>query len=260
MSHVTGRDTTTASIGQRVDLYAAERGEQVATVRKRIQRGQLVGYKGADHRWYVLPDDATDATHDRTHDATGQDRTRDRRQESVASVVVNPNARAQLEAIRDEWLQPLVETIARQAEQIGRLQAERDGATSQLLAKDQTIAAREQALAADALTIAELRRRAEVAEAQLARRLEADQARILRQAEAEQARQQAEEAAHAAQEAPGTPEAPGEGQDSRPQRMGACAPLVGDTLEGVKDFMVTLVLARTNPGAISVARNALRRV
>ncbi len=32
------------------------------------------------------------------------------------------------------------------------------------------------------------------------------------------------------------------------------------TLEGVKDFMVTLVLARTNPGAISVARNALRRV
>jgi hypothetical protein len=31
-------------------------------------------------------------------------------------------------------------------------------------------------------------------------------------------------------------------------------------LEGVKDFMVTLVLARTNPGAISVARNALRRV
>jgi len=32
------------------------------------------------------------------------------------------------------------------------------------------------------------------------------------------------------------------------------------SLEGVKDFMVTLVLARTNPGAISVARNALRRV
>jgi len=31
-------------------------------------------------------------------------------------------------------------------------------------------------------------------------------------------------------------------------------------LEGGKDFMVTLVLARTNPGAISVARNALRRV
>ncbi len=35
---------------------------------------------------------------------------------------------------------------------------------------------------------------------------------------------------------------------------------VAAQLEGVKDFMVTLVLARTNPGAISVARNALRRV
>ncbi len=198
MSHVTGRDTTTASIGQRVDLYAAERGEHVATVRKRIQRGQLVGYKGADHRWYVLPDAATDATHDRTHDATGQDRTRDRRQESVASVAVNPNARAQLEAIRDEWLQPLVETIARQAEQIGRLQAERDGATSQLLAKDQTIAAREQALAADALTIAALRRRAEVAEAELFRQ-RTDQ-----------------EAAQAAQDAPGRQEAHRAGQGADP--------------------------------------------
>jgi len=147
MSHATGQDS-----GIRVDHYAAMHGEQVGTVRKRIQRGQLTGYKGTDHRWYVLPDDATDATRDKTHDATGQDRTRDMRQESVASVAVNPNARAQLEAIRDEWLQPLVETIARQAEQIGRLQAERDGATSQLLAKDETIA--------------ELRRRAEVAEAE----------------------------------------------------------------------------------------------
>jgi hypothetical protein len=41
-------------------------------------------------------------------------------------VTVNPNARAQLEAIRDEWLAPLVAQITTQAERIGHLEAERD--------------------------------------------------------------------------------------------------------------------------------------
>jgi len=41
-------------------------------------------------------------------------------------VTVNPNARAQLEAIRDEWLAPLVAQITAQAERIGQLEAERD--------------------------------------------------------------------------------------------------------------------------------------
>jgi hypothetical protein len=40
-------------------------------------------------------------------------------------VTVNPNARAQLEAIRDEWLAPLVAQITTQAERIGHLEAER---------------------------------------------------------------------------------------------------------------------------------------
>ena len=56
-------------------------------------------------------------------------------------VTVNPNARAQLEAIRDEWLAPLVAQITTQAERIGQLEAER----------------------------AELQRRVEVAEAALSR-------------------------------------------------------------------------------------------
>lgn len=148
MSHATGQDATTGPLGCRVDRYAAEHGLQVATVRKRIQRGQLAGYKGADHRWYVLEDAPPDATRDRTQDATGQDT----RQDATASVAVNANARAQLEAIRDEWLQPLVATISQQAERIGRLEAERDGVSAQL--------------AAQAETIAELRRRAEHAEAE----------------------------------------------------------------------------------------------
>ncbi len=39
---------------------------------------------------------------------------------------MNPTARAQLEAVRDEWLAPLVAQITEQAERIGRLEAERD--------------------------------------------------------------------------------------------------------------------------------------
>ncbi len=140
MSHETGQDATTGSGGRRIDHYATDHGLQAATVRKRIQRGQLAGYKGADHRWYVLEDVPRDAT----GHATGQDT----RQDATAAVAVNANARAQLEAIRDEWLQPLVATISQQAERIGRLEAERD--------------------AQDA-TIVELRRRAALAEAELLR-------------------------------------------------------------------------------------------
>jgi len=47
---------------------------------------------------------------------------------SVASVVT---ARSQLEAIRDEWLAPLVAQISDQAETIGRVTAERDQARIQ---------------------------------------------------------------------------------------------------------------------------------
>ncbi len=169
MSHATGQDATTGPLGCRVDRYAAAHGLLVATVRKRIQRGQLAGYKGADHRWYVLEDEPPDATgRVATRDRTGQDT----RQDATAAVVVNANARAQLAAIRDEWLQPLVETISQQAERIGRLEAERESVGAQLAAKDETIA--------------ELRRRAEQAEAERDRLM----------------------AAQAVPDAPGTPEAP----------------------------------------------------
>ena len=155
MSHATGHDAPTGAGGVRVDLYAAARGEKVDTVRKRIQRGHLAGYKGTDHRWYVVEEltplaaqDTTghDAPHDATYDATRQDRTRDTRHDTTSAVAVNPSARAQLEAVRDEWLAPLIAQITEQAERIGRLEAERDGQVELL---------------------AELRRRAEVAEAEL---------------------------------------------------------------------------------------------
>ena len=45
-----------------------------------------------------------------------------------------PATHAPLAAIRDEWLAPLVERIAEQAETIGRLEAERDAARAELAA------------------------------------------------------------------------------------------------------------------------------
>ena len=114
MARATGQDATTPPAGVRVDRYAAARGEKVDTVRKRIQRGQFAGHKGADHRWYMVEEVASTATRDTTHDATGhdatdgteQDRTRDTRREAAGAVAVSPIARAQLEAVRDEWPRP----------------------------------------------------------------------------------------------------------------------------------------------------------
>ena len=105
--------------------------------------------------------------------------------------MVSPSARAQLEAIREEWLQPLVATISQQAERIGRLEAERDGVSAQLAAKDETIA--------------ELRRRAEAAEAELSSRneKEAEAAALFRRRIEQEHRNRA--GMQDAQDGPGAP-------------------------------------------------------
>ena len=140
MSHETGQDRTARRLGLRIDYYATQHHLSVGAIRKRIQRGQLDAYKGPDHRWYVLGDVARDETGQDTRQDTRRDTTRhDATESPTSAVMVNPNARAQLEAIRDEWLAPLVAQITEQAERIGHLEAERE----------------------------ELRRRAEAAEAEL---------------------------------------------------------------------------------------------
>jgi DNA-binding transcriptional MerR regulator len=47
---------------------------------------------------------------------------------------VSPAARSQLEAIRDEWLQPLIDQLREAERTIGRLEAERDALRSELTA------------------------------------------------------------------------------------------------------------------------------
>ena len=72
---------------------------------------------------------------------------------SASGAVVSDAARLQLAAIRDEWLTPLVERI-------GALERENGDLAGQLAARADVLTAKDE-------TIAELRRRAEAAEAEL---------------------------------------------------------------------------------------------
>ncbi len=125
-----------ASVSEAARLLGISEG----AVRKRIERGQLRAAK-VKNQWQITigTDDLAetalrDATrrdetgHDATDttDATGQDATRH------ASGVVAPAAIAQLEAIRDQWLQPLVDRIGELEREAGRLQAERDAALAEV--------------------------------------------------------------------------------------------------------------------------------
>jgi excisionase family DNA binding protein len=126
-------DTTSAS------LYDATGRDEIMTVadaanvlgitpgavRKRLERGQLSGQK-VGNTWRIMLN-ATEATRrdttlrqhqTRHHDTTGDDSTTD----------ISPAARSQLEAIRDEWLLPLVDRIGVLEREAGQLQAQRDAA------------------------------------------------------------------------------------------------------------------------------------
>ena len=108
-------------------------GVSPGAIRKRIERGQLPARKVAG-QWRVILDttghDATGTTSATRPDVTTRHDEDDKRDSIQAPPA---SAREQLEAIRDEWLAPLVAQISEQAEMIGqlreragRLQAERD--------------------------------------------------------------------------------------------------------------------------------------
>jgi hypothetical protein len=60
-------------------------------------------------------------------------------------VVVAPTAMAQLEAIRDQWLRPLIDELNEKSEEIGRLKAERDAAVEHVgIAEAQARAAQQE--------------------------------------------------------------------------------------------------------------------
>ena len=119
---------------------AARLGVSVELLRKRAQRNTMPAYK-VDGKWYVVLDVDQDGVQDippRAEDVvasrTVQDGTSGPGQDGnrgAASWGVSPAARSQLEAIRDEWLAPLVAQIREQAEEVGRLRAEREAVAAE---------------------------------------------------------------------------------------------------------------------------------
>lgn len=99
-------------------------------VRKRIERGQLEARK-VSGQWVIAVPNTTAAAPSARHDTTRQDATgdttrHDRATGTTAAPIVPAVAYAQLEAIRDQWLAPLVERIGELEREAGRLTAERD--------------------------------------------------------------------------------------------------------------------------------------
>ncbi len=97
-------------------------GVTVELLRKRAQRKTIPAYK-VDGRWYVVLDEVPDVQ-DTTIPGPVQDRTDSPGQDEPyhASPVVSPAARSQLEAIRDEWLRPLMDRIGELEREAGQLQ------------------------------------------------------------------------------------------------------------------------------------------
>jgi len=98
-------------------------------VRQRIKRGTIPAAK-VDGVWRLaVADQEPDRQTDR-EDRPSVERSADH-EATTRPVVVSEAARSQLEAIRDEWLRPLVERIGALERENGRLEAERDHATAE---------------------------------------------------------------------------------------------------------------------------------
>src|SRR5215211_1307038 len=135
----TDEDTDVAAVTLvTVDAAAALVGVSPRTVRRWIQKGFLPSQRDLTGHLVSpadLPAAKATAGHGRGHgrDGSGHDRGHGHERANLATdadglAAVNPQARAQLEAIRDEWLSPLVTRIEELSRENGRLEADRDAA------------------------------------------------------------------------------------------------------------------------------------
>lgn len=106
---------------------AARLGMSVDTVRRRVKRGELDGRKlhtQQGFKWQVrLGTPPTQPMQDAGPAEQAEPR-----------AIVSDQARQQLEAIRDEWLLPLVRENGDLRERIGHLEAERDALAARVAA------------------------------------------------------------------------------------------------------------------------------
>ncbi len=121
-------------------------GVTVELLRKRAQRRTIPAYK-VDGRWYVVLDGVLNVQDTGASDPVldhpscpGQD------ESHHAPAVVSSTARSQLEAIRDEWLRPLVDRIGELEREAGQLQERVRGVERE---RDTFRAERDAALAKD---------------------------------------------------------------------------------------------------------------
>ncbi len=124
------QEATSYTIGQAARLL----GVSENAVRQRIKRRSLPAAK-VEGVWRVwLPDQEGrppgdyQTDHPRDHEGDYQGDNQSDHEATSPSVAVSPAARAQLEAIRDQWLRPLVDRIGELEREAGRLQAEREAA------------------------------------------------------------------------------------------------------------------------------------
>jgi DNA-binding transcriptional MerR regulator len=114
----------------------------VRTVRRWIQHGHLPCIE-SDRGKLISPADIPEARkrasrgHDRGHRRTisGHDRGHDNMVTDTDTAMTAPalsSATAQMEAIRDQWLRPLVDRIEELSRENGRLEAERDQLRAEL--------------------------------------------------------------------------------------------------------------------------------
>ena len=127
----TDRDTGAAMVTLVTTEEAAHlAGVSARTIRRWIQRGLLAATEG-ERGQVVSPADLRAAKqaagHGRGHERGHGRRTPDMVMDTdTTDVAVSPAARSQLEAIRDEWLRPMMERNEELARQLGRVEQERD--------------------------------------------------------------------------------------------------------------------------------------
>jgi excisionase family DNA binding protein len=127
----TDRDRDAAMVTMVTTEEAAHlAGVSARTIRRWIQRGLLVATEGASGQLVSpadLPTAKQAAGHGRGHGRGHGHRAPDMVMDAdTTDVAVSPAARSQLEAIRDEWLRPMMERNEELARQLGRVEQERD--------------------------------------------------------------------------------------------------------------------------------------
>jgi excisionase family DNA binding protein len=95
-------------------------------IRQRIKRHTILAVKVGGIWRVTLPDQETDHQATISTDSYTDQQTDHEGDQEATTTAVSSAARSQLEAIRDEWLQPLVNQLRDAERSIGRLEQERD--------------------------------------------------------------------------------------------------------------------------------------